>query len=365
MKISILSMHRIVNYGSFLQAYALKNMVQHKENKVSFIDIKDGIYHMKKNEQTKMNKEKKCVLKRIRTKVFDIMIEKKIKKAQLEYLELGDYIYDPSNDCSMVIIGSDEIFNSSPYSSWGISYQLFGEINAPYIISYAASCGYFKEKDVPIEYKKGIKKSLKNLKAISVRDKNTFDFVKNISGCTSEYNLDPVLMYDFNRETERNENLFNIKGKYLIVYSYRDRIHSKEEVDSIKNYAKKNDLDIYCIGGVLSWCKNILVLNPFQVLNVFKNANCIITDTFHGSIFSIKYNKKFAVIIRDSNSNKLIDLLDRLNCSSRIVDKIENLESVLNSEFDYSYTNKIVLDEQNKTKNYLNYHIKKAEQNEN
>ena len=53
--------------------------------------------------------------------------------------------------------------------------------------------------------------------------------------------------------------------------------------------------------------------NPFELLSYFCYADYIITDTFHGAVLSIKYSKQFAVWIRDSNKQKLGDLLERLN----------------------------------------------------
>ena len=69
------------------------------------------------------------------------------------------------------------------------------------MISYAASCGYTDYTDVPEEYKISIRDALNNLSLISVRDKNTFEFVEKMTGIQAEYNLDPVLIYPFKKRS--------------------------------------------------------------------------------------------------------------------------------------------------------------------
>lgn len=73
------------------------------------------------------------------------------------------------------------------------------------------------------------------------------------------------------------------------------------------------------IGHYFSWCDEVVIPTPFEVLAYFKGASYIITDTFHGSVFSIKFNKEFCTIVRDMNSNKLVSLLKQFGLENRIV----------------------------------------------
>ena len=72
------------------------------------------------------------------------------------------------------------------------------------------------------------------------------------------------------------------------------------------------------IGHYFSWCDEVVIPTPFEVLAYFKGASYIITDTFHGSVFSIKFNKEFCTIVRDMNSNKLVSLLKQFGLENRI-----------------------------------------------
>lgn len=365
MKISILSMQRIINYGSFLQAYGLKRTLELLGHTVDFIDIKDGEYHEQSEivNETPLRKIKKyCnkdILKALKFRNVTNEITAILKSEQKNILELSEeYRTEPMPDTQAVVIGSDEVFNCNPKCSWGVSTQLFGNINVPLVISYAASCGYTKAEDLPSICVSGLKEAINRLKAVSVRDKNTFEFVKTIAGVESVYNLDPVLIYPFDEEIKEAEKTIDINEKYMIVYAYVGRINDKNEIEAIKRYASKNGLKTYCVGGAQTWCDAFPAWTPFQVLAAFKNAQCIVTDTFHGTVMSAKYNKPFATIVRDSNANKLVDLLNRLSLTDHMVSNPNDIESILDSKSDYKVFNRIIEEEIANTQRYLSDSLK-------
>ena len=197
MIVGILSMQRVINYGSFLQAYALKRKLENMGNEVRFIDIES-------NKKSDINKKKRIanILNKLQLvdrylirRIVDSRKNRKLNKiilyAQEKYLGL-DKSTMRSMDCKAVVIGSDEIFNCDSNSVWGINGQRFGDIaDVDFCVSYAASCGYTGIENIRIEDRITIENGLKKLSHISVRDKNTFDFVKDVSGKTANYNLDP------------------------------------------------------------------------------------------------------------------------------------------------------------------------------
>lgn len=357
MKISILSMQRVINYGSFLQAYGLKKILEQKGNSVDFIDVKckDVLDEGKTQKKfiSKIKKIDKYFFKNIKFRKIEKQIKICLQKYQKDLLRLSDeYVYKTNSD--LVVIGSDEVFNCDPNCAWGVSTQLFGDIEgAKCVVSYAASCGYTKIEDLKIEQKEKLKKAIGKIKKISVRDDNTFKFVNEISEVCPEINLDPVLIYDFKEEIEKAESNMNFKDKYMIVYAYRNRINNKSEIREIKKYAKKNNLKIYCVQGMLPWCDEYKNWNPFEVLAGFKNAECIVTDTFHGCVMASKFNKKFAVLIRKSNKNKISDLLNRLSLEEHQVDNINELSKTLSTEYDYKIFNDCIIYQIKNTNLYL------------
>ena len=118
------------------------------------------------------------------------------------------------------------------------------------------------------------------------------------------------------------------------------------------------------IGAPQFWVKKHLILNPFEMLNVFKNAEFVITDTFHGSIFAAKYSKKFATLIRESNKNKLSDLLKRLNVDKHLLSNINELENIYKINNDISIIKDISKTERIRTIKYLENNLIKGTENE-
>ena len=140
---------------------------------------------------------------------------------------------------------------------------------------------------------------------------------------------------------------------YMIVYTYPGRITDTNEIKAIRTYARNNGLKLVSIGHYFPWCDMTIVPHPFEVLAYFKHASCIVTDTFHGSVFSIKYNKPFCTIVRGMNSNKLTHLLEQFGLSNRIANNIEMLSDILNTAIDYTPVNAQIAEEKRRSIEYL------------
>ena len=94
------------------------------------------------------------------------------------------------------------------------------------------------------------------------------------------------------------------------------------------------------------------------------NANAVVTDTFHGTILSVITHRKFVSLVRKSgygNSQKLIDLLMRLKLKDRVANNINDIETILSHDIDYSCTDKIIKEERNNTYEYLKNAIRIGE----
>lgn len=347
-KIGIMSMQRIKNYGSFWQAYGLRKVLEDIEDcMVEYVDYVPGIVIEKENGlEKKPNFDfKRKILKKIYGGVFYI---------KYNYIWLPKYLNikkkrNYSKDYDLTIIGSDEVFNCTQSGDTvGFSTDLFGK-GRKNVVSYAASFG-FTTLDRLNKYglTKQVGKMLNNFKRISVRDNNSKKIVESISNIVPESNLDPALISNINSLALPKVRLQN----YIIVYAYTGRIN-KEEQKIIKTFAKKKNKKIISLGYYHDFVDKVIVCNPFKVLSYFKNADYIITDTFHGTIFSIIFEKKFVTIIRKSNKEKLLDLLEKFELTSRCIANNENFEKKLSKEIDYAKINAMMEKEKKKTKQYL------------
>lgn len=364
MKIGIMSMQRIKNYGSFMQAYGLKTILKELGyNDIEFIDYKIGkVLPLKVNVSffKKTARKIKKILLFYKYSKMKTIVNKFNYRYNSEFLKILN-ISDERNynhDIDYLIIGSDEVFNCTQANpDVGYSLELFGQgyNEKSKVISYAACFGgtnYDKLKMYGVDNE--IAELLKKFKSISVRDKNSYETTKKLTGIKPVINLDPVLVS--NIEIPKDTKKVQHKD-YIIVYAYTDRINEQES-KVIKEFAKKYNKKIISIGTYQNCADIHLVLNPFEMLEYIKNADYIITDTFHGTIFSVKYNKKFATIIRDSNKEKLGDLLERLKLKNRSLNNIEDLEKVIKKDIDYKITNSIIEEEKIKTREYLKENLK-------
>lgn len=366
-KIGIMSMQRIVNYGSFLQAYGLKSILEELGHDVQFVD-----YHVGKSLIQSNTKQKKILLTKfckvlevfkydapLKHKIQFIFYKKNFSKKYNSILGLTKKPnYLPKLDT--LIIGSDEVFNCVQKNpNVGYSLELFGKDNrSNQVITYAASFGNTTiDKLRKFNKDMEVGSLLKEMKCISVRDENSGKIVKKLTNKEVNYNLDPVLAYDYITKCQLIPKL-NIKEKYLIVYAYSGRI-SKEESKWISYYAKNKGLKVYAIGGVQSCADKFIDCSPFEVLSYFKNAEEVITDTFHGTIFSVITKSEFTTLVRKSigdaygNEEKLLDLLRRLELENRATFDIERVEYIRKKLIDYKRVDEILKKERNNAKVYL------------
>lgn len=353
MKIAILSMQQVKNYGSFLQAYSLKHNIEVLGHTCDFINIVPG----EQLGQYKISKFHKAKLLLQRLAGIDFVKRfKSIKTFQSrfskEFLpELGVELGENNNHYDVVVIGSDEVFNCAQVTWFGFSRQLFGEgLNADKVISYAGSFGATTvQKLEELGIKDVVAGLLSKMDKISIRDVNSFETVKSLIGTAPEKHLDPVLIYNYDHLIPKSVPLKD----FMIVYTYPGRINDKGEIAAIKAFAKSKGLKLISVGHYFSWCDDVVIPHPFEVLAYFKNASYIVTDTFHGSVFSIKYNKPFATIVRGMNNNKLSHLLQQFGLNSRIVYSLENMPSILETPIDYQSINEIIEKETKKSLTYL------------
>lgn len=348
-------MQQVANYGSFLQAYGLKSILKNLGCHVEFIDIVRGV-QLQEYRQGKFAKIKKGIQRLnchnpLKMVYYSLYLHKRFGREFTPFLykdNTGIKHYDA------VVIGSDEVFNVAQSTWFGFSSQLFGEhINADNVISYAACCGATtveKLRDLGLETTIG--SMLKNnFKALSVRDDNSVNLVKELTGINPIKNIDPVLLYSFDADLPVKTP--HTGKPYMIIYTYPNRMRNRDEVNAIKSYARANGLEIISMGDYFDWVDTVVVPDPFEVLAYFRDATCIVTDTFHGSVMSIKYNKPFATIVRGMNSNKLTGLLEQFGLSDRIVSNPSHISGILDTPIDYNQVNILIEKEQQKSIDYL------------
>lgn len=357
MRTGILSMQRVVNFGSVLQAYTLREMMREVTGeKPVFIDIDDAQAipcALKIDTDTDFQApayEPPGFLGKVKRKLFRELRKKgdnKIRRFAEAELQVSCH-GDGELDC--LIVGSDEVFNTLR----GVNLQLYGNAaGTKRVCSYAGACGSASLEEIPESALPAVRDALKHYPVLSVRDDATKDYLSQLYDGKIVKHMDPVLVGGLRRRRAKAVGLKN----YLIVYAYNSRIRKPEEIAAIQSFAKSKGLKTVAVGGVQFWCDMFLPLDPMRMLDYFAAAEYVITDTFHGAIFSVINRKKFGVIERASNANKLRGLLTDLGLTERFVPAMDALEQVVSQQIDYDRVFRLLDAEQKRTEDYLKWAI--------
>lgn len=352
--IAIISMQRIVNYGSVLQAYSLRDMIQEQTGaNVCFLDIDSSEALFSKRSVPEMadydtpaeyppgllQRGKRWIIARLSRHN-----KRLIRAFMKEELDLDGA--KPAELFDAAVIGSDEVFNHVR----GVCLQLHGRVpQARQVVTYAASCGTAVAEDIDETDLPEVRGAMACFRAISVRDGATARYAEALGREDTIRHLDPVLVGNLSARPHRPVML----KKYLVVYAYGQRIRTGEEIRAIRAFAKANGLKTVAIGGSQFWCDLYIPASPMRMLDYFYYADYVVTDTFHGAIFSVIHQKQFAVLPRITNREKLGSLLDDLELRDRMVKAPELLDAVLTKTVDYGRVREILSRERERTRRYL------------
>ena len=321
MKIGIITHQYVKNYGAFLQCFALQEKIKKlylndEIYVVNYVNIKH--YIINKFGWFRYSFENDS----IKTYFQKIKIPFMFKKYEKKYFNLTKRVFNLKGinklNFDVLIIGSDEVWNFSDSKSYNPLKFGYG-LKCKKIITYAPSMGNSDLNNIPSEVKEG----LKNISAFSVREDLAEQFLHKNNIKDIKRVVDPTFLYHFpNYNSQITDKLK--KNKYILIY-YCDKI-TKEMINKIKEFAKNNNYKIYGAGETKKWFDKFpICVNPFEWIEMFKNAEYIFTGTFHGTVFSIKSKKTFYNYIGNpSRKKKINSLLSELKISNRQIELFED-----------------------------------------
>ena len=344
----IVTVYNSINSGSYWQAKALGEFLG-KNNNVIYLkrsDIDASSHPIKKIRRVvrylvKLNL--KGAIREYKTIKRFSKLEKNFPTIQTEDEAMTDI------DC--VVLGSDTIWNlDDKYFSKNYRKYFGGIFQNKKIITYAPSAANtsiakFKEKPEIIDM-------LKNMSNISTRDQKTAEIVKHLTEITPTIVCDPTMLLTKEEYlTHAKKRL--IKEKFIFLYLFRTLTES--QIQQLRQFANNNNLKIVSGARYLNFADECFVNAPDLFLQNMVDAEYVITDTFHGTLFSAILNKNFAVI--DRNKEKVIDLLNQLHLKERIVEDDE-IVTKLQNVIGYKKTNKAISKLRETSINYLKNAIK-------
>ena len=321
-RIGVVSIFDLYNYGNRLQSYATIEFLKKFGFKTRNI-IRIKLYRTRRVIRDLLDlffaKDKEAVS---RKKLFMRFSTKNISK-DLYYKAkaLKNYAY--------IICGSDQIWN---YEFAGHEY-FFGTIAPPEKrIAFSASFGV---SEIPESKKEFYKKHLNEMKAISVREQAGVEIVKELTGRDATLLVDPTMMLskeDWQKVSKKPR--FSVPEKYIFTYFLGNVTDEMREF--IDKVAKENDMQIINLEAKEPnnyWYSS----GPSEFVWLIEHASIVLTDSFHGSVFSIINEAPFVVFDRVENiecMNSRIDtLLSTLKLEDRRFDKID-----MNKLFEKEYS---------------------------
>lgn len=372
MRIGILTFHRAVNYGACLQAYALKRYIENKKLDVQIIDYRskyiEDLYSNPFSKGTTLKtKIRNCItwnIQKERNNKFNNFIS--------EYLQCNEKtsIFDKSelkkieSSYDKIIVGSDQVWSTLCTSNDTTYYLDFLNDNKKKF-SYAASFGIISND---FHKSEKLKSLLSKFTGLSVRENIGYEVIKKMIGRESTLCVDPtfLLKQEDWKTLSMSSGMPSIGEKYILVYSLS---MPQSIVDYAEDLSKKMKLKViyFTLNNLFSLKNKRKVINgsPIDFINYFANSQYVITNSFHGTAFSLIFNKDFTVF---KNSNKkhdnsrLENILSLAGLKDRMINEGEKV--FFEGNIDYSKVNNSMNAEIEKSKEYLESIFKVGDKNE-
>ncbi len=335
------------NYGSVLQAYALQRKL--KELGADPCVLQKVSVHKKDSKLLSLFKavrpEKNYSLYRRIRRITDIdkytVKNEKIKSFIKNNINIKEF----SDECTFLktvttddffIAGSDQIWNTlnNPLSDW----YTFKWLTVPNKrFSYAASIGvdYLSEGQKTLFQEKLI-----SFDTVSVRETSAYELLEHAVKARVRQDVDPTLLYDKPFWDGICSHYADSFDGYIFVYMLR---YSPELIEKAKEIAYKKNLKVIYTGLYADKFKDVetvLDAGPEDFLSLVNNAAMVITNSFHGTVFSILYEKPFMSLAIASTSSRVESLLNMLNLESHLVKDVSMITGIEQFELDYSSVNK-------------------------
>ena len=324
MKIGILTFHRAINYGAVLQCYALYRTLCDMGHYVEVIDYRPS--YIEKYRKLLSISFTWNIFKGLKALFRDLLLYGKRKKAVKNFDRfLSLMIYSPivrdvqdvlCQKYDVILSGSDQVWNPR-ITDGRLDKFYWGQFKhtGTKFASYAASFGSLPTTEMGGD----IKGMLKNVDAISVREKNMADYLHNL-GLEVNVCVDPTILV---KESVFSELAYDpIDSNYILVYALKDRAKT---INWAKKIQKKTNMDIVVLGGNISGKTNygngvkvVQGLSPLQFLGYFKKADFVVNASFHGTVFSTIFRKNF-YSLQLSNSGRYEQYLRNIGLSDRLV----------------------------------------------
>lgn len=351
MKIDIITLHNINNYGSVLQTFATQEVFKTLGYETEVIDywrentlpektakrILEKSLRLKKIDFIWKNSEviQKLIIKLISMRIkchqtpMSRFIKENINLTPKRYTSLNQLKKDlPEAD--IYVTGSDQVWNSSYNGGIDRAYYLDFAPKDKMKISLAASIG---KTNISIDEEESIKPMLEQYQSISVRESSAIELLKRI-GIDSTLILDPTLLLSGQEWLKLDEKKPICNEPYLLIY----QLNSNNKMDEYaERMAQKMHLKLIRFGfnhsdkSKTGYC----IMHPSvqDFINLFSNAQCVLTDSFHATVFSLNLGTDFISILPPRFGTRIESVLKLTKTQNRLLTDYNDF-SIINNNID-------------------------------
>ena len=368
MKVSIITLHSSINYGSVLQTYATQKIFENLDCEVEFIDYcRPNNTEDAQIEKTYKAKSiqivdklsfgilrpvlRKIVTKRVRRRAVPMkdFLHRRVTLTPDSYKSFED-IQKNTPNADVYVTGSDQVWNSKWNGGVDLCYYLEFAPEGKRRIAYAASIG---QSEISDEEKQTTKKYLKKYHRISVREASAVDILSNM-GIVSKLVLDPTLMLDKSEWLSISKKPES-STPYLLMYQLNA---SKKMDDYAVKIARKYGL------RVIKICKNPVMITKKggieylslpsveELIGYFENASLVLTDSFHGTAFSINLEKEFVSVMPPRFGTRISSLLEMTGAEQRLLEDYSDL-GIYERKIDWDHIRQVLTEKREESYGFL------------
>ena len=383
MKIGIITYVKCDNYGAELQAYAMQYIYNKLGYDAEIIDLEKQTKDISSSLSTIipaiLNRFKIYGLKapiKIYSLIVDVLkrkyairkFAKEIEAKHLMYTSFFDNkikhsdchyslknIYEEELNYDVFVAGSDQIWNYMHTDFLDVYFLMFANKYKAKKISYAASISV---PDIPSHLQRKYKNYFENIDYIGVRELNAKDIVERYSNKTATVVLDPTLLI-LKDEWKRNvANEIITNDKYVLIYTLSG---SKYIKDLAKNIAvqlgniRVINIKPNFIPEKEDGIEHLYNVGPQEWVGLIMNASYMVTDSFHGTAFSINFNIPFTTLLNPSSNmnSRVLSILEITNLKERIIYDDGTNKMPKNLSIKYAPVNDIINEWRVKSRNFI------------
>lgn len=357
-KISLITLHRVTNFGSLLQTYATQNYLEQKGYTVEVIDfVPEGLSFRRAIWPKNTNIVKQLIkllplfiVNIIQFRMCDSFLKRNIHLTGKRYTCFESLQKEPPI-ADFYLSGSDQIWNTQNSNKANDIQAYF--LDFVQDIPKVAYAGSFGKTELTDGESDDICRWLKSYKAISVREDQAKEMLSKI-GIKAEHVLDPTLLLDSNDWKRFFGSEFTPIRRYVFVYNLN---RNKTLELAAKKIAREKNLAIINFADSLEFikgAKNLINNTPYDFLRYMSAAEYVVTDSFHGTAFSLNFGKQFLVVQPPKYSVRLESILRLAGCEDRVFNDENEALKISNKVINYGQVTPKLSEARRKSEMFLN-----------